>query len=137
MNAVGLFDVEGAERAIGRTFRGTDADGGRILERLAEELAEGYGGLARVTLDAGAGHLGPGEARELAVTFHLPDELRPGRAYEGAWTLPTVNYMIRVEVAERQAEPGGGHMSTPTGRATGRGGGRGARRPDGRDDQDG
>jgi hypothetical protein len=98
LSAVGLFDVEGAERAIGRTFRSGGTDGGRILERVAEELAEGYGGLARVTVAAGAGDLGPGEARELAVTFHLPDALRPGRVYEGAWALPTVNYMVRVEV---------------------------------------
>jgi hypothetical protein len=98
VGAVGLFDVEGAERAIGRTFRGGKADGGRILERLAEELAEGYGGLARVTVHVGAGDLGPGEARELAVTFHLPDALRPGRVYEGAWALPEANYMVRVEV---------------------------------------
>ena len=41
VNAVGLFDVEGAERAIGRTFRSADAEGGRILERLAEELEQG------------------------------------------------------------------------------------------------
>lgn len=100
VNAVGLFDVEGAERAIGRTFRSADGDGGRILERLAEELAEGYGGLAKVTVAAGAGDLAPGEARELVLTFHLPDALRPGRVYEGAWALPTVNYMVRVEVAE-------------------------------------
>ena len=100
VNAVGLFDVEGAERAIGRTFRRTDSDGGRIIERLAEELEQGYGGLAKLTVDAGAGDLGPGEARELALTFHLPDGLRPGRVYEGAWALPAVNYMVRVEVAE-------------------------------------
>ncbi len=100
VNAVGLFDVEGAERAVGRTFRRTDADGGRILERLAEELEQGYGGLARLTVSAGAGDLGPGEARELALTFHLPDGVSPGRVYEGAWALPGVNYMVRVEVAE-------------------------------------
>ena len=100
VNAVGLFDVEGAERAIGRTFRSADAEGGRILERLAEELEHGYGGLARLTVDAGAGELGPGAAQELALTFHLPDGLRPGRVYEGAWALPAVNYMVRVEVAE-------------------------------------
>jgi hypothetical protein len=100
VNAVGLFDVEGAERAVGRTFRSTDADGGRILARLAEELEHGYGGLARLTVAAGAGDLAPGEARELALTFHLPDGLGPGRVYEGAWALPAVNYMVRVEVAE-------------------------------------
>ena len=100
VNAVGLFDIEGAERAIGRTFRSTDADGGRILERLAEELAEGYGGLARVTLAAGAGDVGPGEARELKLTIHLPDALRAGRVYEGAWMLSNVNYMVRVEALD-------------------------------------
>ena len=98
VSAVGLFDVEGAERAIGRTFRSSDTDGGRILERLAEELEAGYGGLARVAVTAEAGELGPGEARELAVTFHLPDALRSDRVYEGAWSLPSVNYMVRVEV---------------------------------------
>ncbi len=100
VNAVGLFDVEGAERAIGRTFRSADAEGGRILERLAEELEQGYGGLARLTVAAGAGDLGPGEARELDVSVQLPDGLRPGRVYEGAWALPAVNYMVRIEVAE-------------------------------------
>ena len=107
VNAVGLFDVEGAERAIGRTFRSSEEEG-RILERLAEELAGGYGGLARVTVGAGAGDLGPGESRELAVTFDLPDGLRPGRAYEGAWALADVNYMVRVEVpeGERKQEEG-------------------------------
>jgi hypothetical protein len=100
VNAVGLFDVEGAERAVGRTFRRKDGDGGRIIERLAEELEEGYGGLARLTVAEGAGDLVPGEARELALTLQLPDELHPGRVYEGAWTLPEVNYMVRVEVAE-------------------------------------
>ena len=100
VNAVGLFDVEGTERAVGRTFRSGDAKGERIVERLAEELAAGYGGLAKVAVAAGAGELGPGETRELALTFHLPDGLRPGRVYEGAWALPGVNYMVRVEVAE-------------------------------------
>lgn len=98
VNAIGLFDVEGAERAVGRTFR-SGVEGARIVDRLAEELAAGYGGLARVTIDRGAGELGPGEARELEVTMHLPDALRPGRVYEGAWGLENVNYVIRVEVA--------------------------------------
>lgn len=99
VDALGLYDTAGAERAVGRTFRTTRGEGSRILERLAEELAEGYGGLARVTVDAGAGELAPGEVRELVVAFHLPDELCPGRVYEGAWALPEVNHMVRVEVA--------------------------------------
>lgn len=100
VHAFGLFDVEGAERAIGRTFRSGGAKGGRMLDRLVEELAEGHGGLAKVSVDAGAGDLGPGEARELALTIHLPDALRAGRVYEGAWTLSNVNYMIRVEALD-------------------------------------
>lgn len=98
-DAVGLFEVDGAERAIGRTFRRGRDDGQRIVERLAEELAQGYGGLAKLTVAGRAGTLGPGETRELAVTLHLPDALRPGRVYEGAWTLPDANYMVQVEVS--------------------------------------
>jgi hypothetical protein len=99
VNAIGLFDVEGAERAVGRTFR-IGVEGARIVDRLAEELAAGYGGLAKVTVDRGAGELGPGEARELEVTVHLSDTLRAGRAYEGSWALPNGTYTIRVEVPE-------------------------------------
>ena len=55
---------------------------------------------ARVTLAAGTGNVGPGEARELELTIHLPDALRAGRVYEGAWTLANVNYMIRVEALD-------------------------------------
>lgn len=100
VHGLGLFDVEGADRAFGRTFRSGGDKGGRMLDRLVEELAEGHGGLAKVSVNAGAGDLGPGEARELALTIHLPDALRAGRVYEGVWTLANVNYMLRVEALD-------------------------------------
>jgi hypothetical protein len=103
VSALGLFDVDGAERAVGRTFR-SRAKGEALVERLAEELREGYGGVVRVAVEEGSGAIPPGEAREVRVTFHLPAGLQPGRVYEGAWALEPVNYMVRVEVA---GEPAG------------------------------
>ncbi len=100
--AFGLFDVHGAERAIGETLRSDNQFGKEFgeqrVDRLFNQFAKEHGGLARVQFREGAGPLAPGEFRRLKALIRLPDAIQPGHAYSGTWSIGNVRLYVRVEV---------------------------------------
>jgi hypothetical protein len=97
VDAFGLFDTGGLDRAIGRAFVSDLADGQRRVDVLADAAAEGWGGLVRIRVVSGAGDVEPGETRSIHVEMALSDKLESGRLYWGTWVLYNVNYVVRVE----------------------------------------
>jgi hypothetical protein len=97
--AVGVYEVNGVETAIGRAYRSEAEDGLRLLAGFIQELRNGYGGLVRLRLEGEKGALPPGSARVLRVTANLPDRIRPGHVYTGVWSFANLNYAVRIEAA--------------------------------------
>jgi len=100
--AFGLFDVGGVERAVARTIGG-EAGEGRSADRFVGMLADEHGGMVRLRVEEGAGNVEPGEARDLTVTFHLPDRLRAGHTYWGTWPIEYLRYYVRVQTTRGEA----------------------------------
>jgi hypothetical protein len=98
VDAFGLFDTGGLDRAIGRAFAAEPPKGERRLDVIADAAAEGFGGLVRIKVESGAGELAPGESRNVHLTLALPEGIEQGRQYWGTWTLYNVNYVVRVDV---------------------------------------
>jgi hypothetical protein len=97
----GLFDVQGADRAIGEALRSDEAaslKGERRVDRLIEHFANEHGGLVRVQFREGAGLLAPGEFRALKVLLRMPDGIKPGRAYSGTWPVGNLRLSVYVDV---------------------------------------
>jgi hypothetical protein len=63
-----------------------------------DALAEGYGGLARLKVEAGYGTLRPGEVREVRVSLRIPREAQVGSDYWGTWSFHNVNYYVGIDV---------------------------------------
>lgn len=107
--AFALVDANALDRAFSRTTgteveastkrAATTGSSGRA-DRFVDELAEGRGGPVRVEVQQGVGALAPGEARELRARLKLPDRLRPGRTYSGAWRLDDAAFSVRIQVAD-------------------------------------
>jgi len=101
----GLFDIHGAERAIGDALRSNDSygkeSGERRVDRLFDQFAKEHGGLARVQFREGAGPLAPGEYRRLQALIRLPDAIQLGHTYSGTWSIGDVRLYVRVEVPDR------------------------------------
>jgi len=95
-HAFGLYDVHGAERAIGTAFRQAEESGAGRVEHLLQQLAAGHGGLVRVQVTKGAGSIAPGEVRQLQLTLHLSSDLVAGHTYSGVWPLENLRYYARV-----------------------------------------
>jgi len=103
--AIGLYDVEGAERAVGATFREPDVEGKDKMSRLMDHLADEHAGIVRVQVHEGEGAIAPGEVRELALHLRFPDNMKPGRSYTGSWVLYNLAYQVRVAAhTERRKE---------------------------------
>ncbi|HVL97824.1 MAG TPA: hypothetical protein VM324_00835 [Egibacteraceae bacterium] len=96
-DAVGLFPVDGADRAIGGALRDDKAKGSARLDRLMDGLAGEHGGLLRIGVDQGAGPVEPGGVAEIALTLSASDRLQPGRTYTAIWHLAGWTYAITVE----------------------------------------
>jgi hypothetical protein len=96
--AVGLYDVEGAERAVGATFREPEVEGKDKMTRLMHHLAEEHAGIIRMQVHEGAGPIAPGEVRQLVVHLRFPDNMKTGRSYTGSWVLYNLACQIRVAV---------------------------------------
>jgi hypothetical protein len=99
VHAFGLFDVEGAERAVGVAIGSSDEKGQGRLNRLLDEAADNHGGLVRVTVQEGLGAIEPGELRNLKATLRFSDRLKPGHTYTGTWPLYNLRYSVQVYVA--------------------------------------
>jgi hypothetical protein len=95
-HAFGLFDVEGAERAVGAALRDSAVKGREKIDRLMDSFAEEHAGFVRVLIEAGGGPIAPGEVHELHVTLRFPDNLKAGRTYTGTWVLFNLAYQVRV-----------------------------------------
>jgi hypothetical protein len=95
-HAFGLYDEHGAERGVGALFRKTASAADSRVERLLEELAQGYGGLVRVQVDEGTGSIAPGEVRQLLLHLHMPACLKAGNTYTGTWPLENLRYYVKI-----------------------------------------
>jgi hypothetical protein len=92
----GLFDVEGAERAVGAAFSQPEASGREKMDRLMDRLKEEHAGFVRVHIEEGAGSIRAGEMHELTVRFRFPDNMKPGRGYTGTWVFFNIALQVRV-----------------------------------------
>jgi hypothetical protein len=107
-HAFGLFDVEGAERAVGAALRDSAVKGREKIDRLMDSFAEEHAGYVRVLIEEGSGPIAPGEVRELRISLRLPDNMKPGRSYTGTWVLFNLSYQVRVSASvEEQSQPPG------------------------------
>jgi hypothetical protein len=97
----GLFDVTGVERAIGATLRDSEKNGLERINRLADEVADGHGGLVRVNIKEGAGSIAPGKLSNLRVALRLPKQLKAGQTYSGTWPLLNLRYYVRIYVSNQ------------------------------------
>ncbi len=98
-HAFGLFDVKGADRAIGAALADPEVKGQARLGRLMDEAADNHGGLVRVAVRDGAGVVEPGELRTLQVTLHFSERLKPGHTYWGTWPLHNLEYYVKIDVS--------------------------------------
>ena len=98
--AFDLDDDEGQGRALGRALRARLSPNESRVDRFFEELREDHGGEARVRVLDGAGALAPAETRVLRARLDLPDNVRAGRVYTGAWKLGNVAHVIVVSIAD-------------------------------------
>lgn len=103
-HAFGLFDVEGAERAVGAALRDTAAQGRDKLDRLMDSFAAEHPGLVKVVVEEGSGPIAPGELHELRVRLTFPDNMKAGRTYTGTWVLFNLSYQVRVTAENRKEE---------------------------------
>ncbi len=101
--AVDLDDDRAQDLALGRSLRAELVVGERRIDRFFEELRDGHGGQALVTVISGGGVLPPGASRDLECTLTLPDTVQPGRSYAGAWELGAASLGFTVVVPQRTA----------------------------------
>jgi hypothetical protein len=105
-HAFGLFDVEGAERAVGAALRDSAVKGREKMDRLMDRFAEEHAGFVRVLIEEGSGPIAPGEVHELRVNLRFPDNMNAGRTYTGTWVLFNLAYQVRVRAeVEEQSRP--------------------------------
>jgi hypothetical protein len=93
-----IFDPSGLNRAFYFALANDSLQAEKRVSRLMDKLAESHGGLARVRVEGGAGEIPVGDARNLQLTFILPERMRPGLIYSGA--LKLFNHGIPVEVTD-------------------------------------
>ncbi|HEX2093437.1 MAG TPA: hypothetical protein VHG28_13615 [Longimicrobiaceae bacterium] len=98
-HAIGVYDQGGVECAFGRAAVATLLRGERRIDRFADALAEMYGGLVRISVDAGKGPVQPGETRALRLSLTVPERLKPGHTYSGRWVLHRLRYPVRITVS--------------------------------------
>jgi hypothetical protein len=104
--AFGVFAAGGLERALHRTYVDERPEGERRVDYLFDRLAEEHGGVVRVAVEAGAGSLEPGEARDVRMNFHVPERLARGRTYSGTLPVHDLRYYVRLVLAEaNEPEP--------------------------------
>lgn len=107
--AVGVYEVNGVETAIGRAYRSDTENAMETLNRFIKELRRGYGGLIRLRLE-GVQPLRPGQACSVAIIATPSERLRAGHVYTGVWPLENLNYAVRVEVGGERSPEGAGQQ---------------------------
>jgi hypothetical protein len=98
----GLFDIHGAEHAIGGAFRQSGQSGEKLLELIIEESAKGYAGMVRVAVEEGAGSIAPGAIRQLRLNLHLPPGLKAGHTYTGTLPLHNLRYYVKIRAGKKK-----------------------------------
>lgn len=98
----GLYDIHGAERAIGTAFRQAEGTAEKRLEGLLEELAVGHAGLVRVQVEQGEGAIALGEVRPLRLNLHMPAGLKAGCTYSGTLPLHNLRYYVKVRATDKR-----------------------------------
>ncbi len=93
-----IFDPSGLNRAFYFALGHNGLQAEKRVARLMDKLAESHGGLVRVRVEEGAGEIVVGDARNLQLTFTLPERMRPGQIYSGV--LKLFNYHLPVEVID-------------------------------------
>lgn len=102
VHAFGLFDVEGAERAVGAALRHTAARGRDKFDHLMDSFSAEHAGVVKVAVEEGGGPIAPGEIHELRVRLTFPDNMKAGRTYTGTWVLFNLSHQIRVSADNRE-----------------------------------
>lgn len=98
----GLFDIHGAEHAIGAAFRHSEKSGEKLLGLVIEESVKGYAGLVRVAVEEGTGSIVPGAIRRLRLNLHLPPGLKAGHTYTGTLALHNLRYHVEVRAGKNK-----------------------------------
>jgi hypothetical protein len=93
-----LDDAEGQDRALGAALRAILRPDERRVDRFFEEIRERHGGQARISVQAGAGAIEPGAARDVTCMIAVPDTVQAGRSYLGAWQLANAAHIVVIEV---------------------------------------
>ena len=101
ISAFGVMMEGGVETAIGTGLMTRDTGIDR-LGRFADALAERHGGLARVSIESGAGRLEPGSATIVRARIQLGDRPAPGRTYHGVWPLGPLRIAVLLRVPDKQ-----------------------------------
>jgi hypothetical protein len=97
ISAFGLMMDGGVETAIGSGLMSSDTGIDRV-GRFADALAERHGGLARVSVEAGAGRLEPGASTMVRARIRLGDKTGSGQHYHGTWPLATLRIPVSLRV---------------------------------------
>ena len=99
--ATTTINIVNLETAIGTGLMTRDTGIDR-LGRFADALAERHGGLARVSIESGAGRLEPGSATIVRARIQLGDRPAPGRTYHGVWPLGPLRIAVLLRVPDKQ-----------------------------------
>lgn len=94
----GLFQKQGMDLAVGRTFQEKPVEGERSIDRFMEALRDGYGGVVKLKIREGAGMLEAGDSRDVKLVFQIPSQLSPNFSYWGIWSIHDYNYKIEIDV---------------------------------------
>jgi len=99
---IGIYDNDGLEEAFASTYRQETDDALKLIGHWVAKLREGYGGLLKCSVVAGAGALAPGEQHALTIKTTLPSKLKPGHSYHGALEIGPLTHSIGVNVHKRE-----------------------------------
>jgi hypothetical protein len=103
ISAFGVMMEDGVETAIGTGLMTRDTGIDRV-GRFADALAERHGGLARVSIESGAGRLEPGSATTVRARIELGDRPVPGRTYHGLWPLGPLRIVVLLRVPDKPSQ---------------------------------
>jgi hypothetical protein len=98
----GVFDNQGLENAFASTYRQETDNVLKLIGHWVLKLRDGYGGLLKCNVIAGADALAPGEQRKVTIQTTLPSKLKPGHAYHGALQLGPLALSIGVKVTKNE-----------------------------------
>ena len=69
------------------------------MNKSADELARGFGGVLNLAVLESSVSIAPGEMRQLSIRLRLPKGLQAGHSYRGEWPLVNRKYVIEINVA--------------------------------------